>query len=526
MFAFCIAFFSLDYLANKENLHDAALNQQYYKLKIADVRGEIYDCRNTSLVNTTKKLIAAAIPGTETLSTLTPIVEESKQKELYEKCSQNIPFTIEVTEKINSPYIKIFEVPIRYSRITPAAHIIGYLSSDKRGVCGIEKAFDDYLFSKEHDIYVSYGVDASGKILPGEKEFTEDKSYFKSKGVVLNIDGRIQALAEETANKYITRGAVIISEVPNCEIRALASFPGFTPQNVSAYLNDKNSPLLNRSLCAFNLGSIFKLVTSAAALEKGIGADTLYNCQGVCEIEDAKFRCFNSKKHELINMEQALAYSCNGYFIELIKKIPKTAVLNMAKKLKLGQPLTLAPGIDSKSGILPSEKSLENLKTLANFSFGQGKLMATPLQIIGLINAIASKGIYSNPKLIKGLTDESMKIVKKDIIPDIKERVIYENTAAILKKHMKASIEYGTSEKGKPEKTTAAAKTSTAQTGIMEDGKRIDQSWFAGFFPYENPKYSIVILSEAGLGGGESCGPVFKEITERMISEIPDLFIG
>lgn len=525
MFAFCVAFFSLNYLANKENLHDAAINQQYYKLKISDIRGEIYDCRNISLVNKSKKLIAAAIPGTETLSVLTPVIEESKKRELYEKCSQNMPFTIEVNQKVNSPYIKIFEVPIRYSGITPAAHIIGYLSGDKKGVCGIEKAFDDYLSGKEHNIYVTYGVDASGKILPGEKEFTEDRSYFKSKGIVLNIDSRIEALAEETANKYITRGSIIVSEVPNCEIRALASFPSFTPQNVSEYLNDKNSPLLNRSLCAFNLGSIFKLVTSAAALEKGIGANTTYNCQGIYELEDAKFRCFNSKKHELINMEQALAYSCNGYFINLIRKMPNSAVLNMAKKLKLGVPIILVPGIDSKKGSLPSEKSLENIKTLANFAFGQGNLLATPLQITGLINAIASKGIYSNPKLIKGLTDESMKIVKKDIVPEIKERVLYENTAAILKSHMKASIEYGTSEKGKPENTSAAAKTSTAQTGIIEDGKKIDQSWFAGFFPYENPKYSIVILSEAGLGGGESCGPVFKEITERMIKEIPDLFI-
>ena len=526
MFAFCVAFFSLDYLANKENLHDAALNQQYYKLKIADIRGGIYDCRNVPLVNKTKKLVAAAIPCTETLSVLTPIVSQDKERELYEKCSQKMPFTIEVKEKISCPFVKIFEVPVRYSGVTLAAHAIGYLSGDKKGVCGLEKAFDDYLFNKEQDIYVTYGVDASGKILPGEKEFTEDKSYFKSKGIVLNLDSRIEALAEETANKYITRGAVIISEVPNCEIRAFASFPSFTPQNISAYLNDKNSPLLNRALCDFNLGSIFKLVTSAAALQKGIGADTLYNCQGVNKVEDTNFKCFNSKKHEIINMEQALAYSCNGYFIELIKKMPNSTLLNMAKTLKLGQPVTLAPEMVSKSGLLPTEKSLENIKTLANFSFGQGKLMATPIQITGLINAIASKGVYSNPKLIKGLTDESMKIVKTDIVPDVKERVIYENTAAILKSHMKASIEYGTSEKGKPENTSAAAKTSTAQTGIIEDGKRIDQSWFAGFFPYENPKYSIVILSEAGRGGGESCGPVFKEITEKMISDIPDLFIS
>lgn len=526
MFAFCVAFFSLNYLASKENLHDAALNQQYYKLKISDIRGDIYDCRNISLVNKSKKLIAAAIPGTETLSVLTPVVKDSKKRELYEKCSKNTPFTIEVTEKVRSPYVKIFEVPVRYSGITLAPHIVGYLSGDKKGACGVEKAFNDYLFGKEHDIYVTYGVDASGKILPGEKEFTEDRSYFKSKGIVLNIDSKIQALAEEVANKYITRGAVIISEVPNCEIRACASFPGFTPQNVAEYLNDKNSPLLNRSLCAFNLGSIFKLVTSAAALEKGIGANTLYNCKGVYELEDAKFKCFNSKKHELINMEQALAHSCNGYFINLIRMMPNSAVLNMAKKLKLGESVTLAPEIYSKPGILPSEESLENIKTLANFAFGQGKLMATPIQITGLINAIASKGIYSNPKLIKGLTDESMKIVKNDIVPLVKERVLYENTASILKSHMKASIEYGTSEKGKPENTTAAAKTSTAQTGIIEDGKKIDQSWFAGFFPYENPKYSIVILSEAGAGGGESCGPVFKEIAERMIGEIPELFIS
>ena len=162
-------------------------------------------------------------------------------------------------------------------------------------------------------------------------------------------------------------------------------------------------------------------------------------------------------------MEQALAHSCNGYFIELIKKMPYNALLNMAKKFKLGESVPLAPGMNSDKGTLPSEESLKNIKTLANFSFGQGKLMATPLQVTGIINTIASGGIYSNPKLIKGLTDESMKIIKKDIVSPKRERIISEITAKKLKSHMKASIDYGTSERGKPEKTDAAAKTSTAQ---------------------------------------------------------------
>ena len=318
---------------------------------------------------------------------------------------------------------------------------------------------------------------------------------------------------------------MIVTEVPNCEIRSCLSLPGFLPGNVAPYLKDKNSPLLNRIMCSFNLGSIFKLVTSATALEKGISEDTLYNCQGVNKVEDASFKCFNSKKHEMVNMEQALAHSCNGYFIELIKKMPYNSVLSMAKKFKLGAPLSLAPSMVSDKGVLPDEESLKNIKTLANFSFGQGKLMATPLQVAGIINTIASKGVYSSPKLVKGLTDESMRIVKKENSEFKNERIISESAAKKLKSHMKASIDYGTSEKGKPEKSEAAAKTSTAQTGIIEDGKKVEQSWFAGFFPYENPKYSIVVLSEAGSGGGESCGPVFKEIVDRMISEIPELFI-
>ena len=113
-----------------------------------------------------------------------------------------------------------------------------------------------------------------------------------------------------------------------------------------------------------------------------------------------------------------------------------------------------------------------------------------------------------------------MKIVNKKIIRDERERIISENTANKLKDYMRASVEYGTSLKCQSEFVTAGAKTSTAQTGIVENNKKIEQSWIAGFFPFDKPKYCIVVLSEAGRGGGESCGPVFKEISERITTEI------
>ena len=83
----------------------------------------------------------------------------------------------------------------------------------------------------------------------------------------------------------------------------------------------------------------------------------------------------------------------------------------------------------------------------------------------------------------------------------------------------------GTAQKGRTHIVETAAKTSTAQTGIKEDGINIEQSWIAGMFPYENPKYCIVVLAEAGRGGGESCGPVFKEIIEELYKIAPELFV-
>ncbi|MBQ2671920.1 MAG: penicillin-binding protein 2 [Clostridia bacterium] len=525
MLLFCLAIFRIDFISSKETLYEAASSQQSYKVKIGDVRGTIYDCRNVPLVNNKKQLVASVVPCLESLKKLTPVVCESQKEELFKKCSGNHPFTIKVNEKVKSPYIKIFEVPVRYLPVTLASHIIGYLSGEKEGVCGLEKSFNDYLSDKKQEILVKYKVDATGKILPGKRNITQDKSYFNSKGIALNIDSKIQAIAEESANKYISRGAVVISEISDCRIRACASFPCFSYNDISEYLNDKNSPLLNRSFCDFNVGSVFKLVTAAAALESGISEDFIYNCEGHNEVDDVLFKCFNSKKHESINMEEAMAYSCNGYFIELIKKMPKNSLLQMAKKFRLGKPVKLAPKMETSSGTLPDEKSLEDMKTLANFSFGQGKLLANPFQILGVVNTVASGGVYTNPKLIKCLFNEAMKPTAFNEIKEEKETVISKSTAEKLKAQMKASMDYGTSEKGKPEFISAAAKTSTAQTGIVENGKKIEQSWFAGFFPYENPKYAVVVLSEAGSGGGESCGPVFKEIADRMATELPELFM-
>ena len=81
---------------------------------------------------------------------------------------------------------------------------------------------------------------------------------------------------------------------------------------------------------------------------------------------------------------------------------------------------------------------------------------------------------------------------------------------------MHTAVLEGTAKAGASDKITSAAKTGTAETGIIINGKKVNQAWYAGFFPYESPKYVCVVLAENGTSGGSSAGPVFRDIAERM----------
>lgn len=201
--------------------------------------------------------------------------------------------------------------------------------------------------------------------------------------------------------------------------------------------------------------------------------------------------------------------------------LPKD-MIDFSKEFGFGVETELAPGLISEAGKLPEVSSLYDKMTMANFSFGQGSFLGTPLQVSGLINAFASGGEYRTPKLVEGLVDEDLNFVQS--VEDSKPvRVISNKTAEIIKDTMKASVEYGTSTKGKPSNGFAAAKTATAETGIINsEGKSVIQAWYAGFYPYDNPKFSIVVLAEDGTGGGESCGPVFKQIADDIYNQLPN----
>lgn len=517
--AFCLSFsiYRLYSLSQGEFLQTAAINNATYKLKVASVRGKIYDCNKSPLVNTEKNTIAAIFPKDSTPAILSKLISFEKLNQILPLLQNKKPFCIPIENNrlcLNSDDIKYFNVPKRYCENQLSPHILGYLNSDGEGVFGIEKAFNQFLNESKGSIELKYKMNALGKLLSENQCFVEDNIKKQNQGVVLTLDKKIQVITQEVAQKYLKKGAIIVTEVPSCKIRAFCSLPTFDPENIARYLNSDDSPLINRGLSAYNLGSIFKLVSLAASAESNLNLYESFNCQGSINILDGTYHCHNNTSHGNVNGPVALAHSCNTYFVNLCKNLDPNYFLNFAKKLGFGEKIELAPNMFSSAGVLPNIDTLTDPKIMANLSFGQGKLMATPLQVSGLINSIAANGFYSEPSLIEGLVNEKLEFIKKTPLKPTK-KVFSINTANILKEGMNLSSKIGTGVLGKPDNIDVAVKTGTAQTGIKSGDRFILQAWYAGFFPLDNPKYSIVVFAENAESGSKSCGPAFKRLVEE-----------
>ena len=507
----------LYFLTMEDDLQAAATSQSSYQLNVSKLRGTIYDRNGSPLTGQDHTTIAAVSPTVEAANFLSETLPEEEKESVFTLLSAGKPFLIK--PKYNAVWssegIHTFSVSERYRTPQTLSHIIGYLDGSGAGISGLEKSYDEYLSQTGAQISVRYPVDALNRILPGEQELISDTSDLAAKGIKLTIDADIQRIAEIASNNYIKRGAVVVAEAGSCDLLAVVSRPDFSPTNLSAVLNREDSPLLNRALSAYNLGSVFKLVPASVALEEGLPPEETYHCTGSIEVDGATFHCINGTAHGDVDMDKAIAYSCNCYFIHLAQQIGGKKLLGQAQNLGFGEAVELAPGMESAAGVLPSERNLSNNRALANFSFGQGELTATPIQITALINAIVSQGEYTQPRLVQGLVDEEGTFQEEYPVKG-PVRVLQASTTEKMMEYMRSSVEFGTSSQGKPEEGGAGAKTATAETGVKIGDEELDQAWYAGFYPAQNPKYVIVVFAEDGEGGGRSCGPVFKQIADQL----------
>lgn len=487
----------------------------YYSAELSDIRGEILDCNGHRLTNLDYDNIIFAKPTAKALSAVDGIVDDETLNDIKNKMTKQhaIIQNIGKAEIVQNSDIVSVKINKRYGGQL-AQHIIGYTNSDGNGLTGIEQAYNNILFT-DRIITARLKVNANGNVLNGSQiEILNNITPVNS--VHLTIDREIQQIAENALDEHkVNQGAVVILDSSSGAIRAMASRPNYNPYKLGDFISDETSPLVNRTLDAYAVGSVFKVAVCIAAIDSGL-SDFKYNCTGSCKVGSVKFNCYNSKIHGELDMQKALECSCNCYFINLAQKIGAENLLSFVKSIGFGQETNLADGIISDAGELPSGQELESSGALANFSFGQGHFTASMLQVGQMLMTVANGGKYIESHLVEKVVNQNGDTVfsYKQNYPVV---VTSQATSDLMKVMLRNVVEKGNAIKAKPENTTAAGKTATAQTGTFyKNGVEICNTWFGGFLPVDKPKYVIVILRQGGNSGAEDCAPIFKTIADKI----------
>ncbi len=482
-------------------------------------RGAIYDHSGRRLVHTQTKLYAAAKPTAAATQALRPVLGATLWESTAERLGKGALVVTPVdTAEIPCPDIAVLEAAPRYAKHQLAPHLIGYLKRDSGlGVSGLERSFDTLLEAAAGDLRVRLASDALGRGLSGAALEVEQADYLSAAGVKLTLDAELQAIAQESMALHgLERGAVVILDATTGEILALASAPAFDPNDIAASLNDPDEPFLNRALGAYPIGSTFKCFIAAAALEQGCTGNETFACAGELNINGQIFRCNRQEGHGEVDMGQALAVSCNLYFIQLVQRLELQPLLDLMALFGFGESAELAPQLSGARGNLPTMDELAVPAERANFSFGQGKLLGTPLQMAAATACLANGGVYHAPRLIKTIVAANGTEAPWPQT-DGERRVISPATAEQLRQMMTATVEQGSGKTALPEVGSAGGKTATAQSGsFTKDGREILRTGFTGFFPAENPRYAVTVFCENGVSGSADCGPVFKWIANAV----------
>ena len=498
-------------IGSSEKITAAAENNSMV-VTVSELRGNIFDCNGIPLTGTRYKKYAVITPTPITIMYCSTVLYGDEKISVLAKLRNGKPAVIETEKQMQCAGIINLSVPAHSPQNGFCSHLIGYTDSSGHGVSGLEKAFDDILYT-DKKITVRYAVGGNGEVLSGiEPEIKENKEATAS-GVMITIDNTVQTVLEKSTVK-MEKGAVVISEVGSGKIRGMVSRPNFDIDNLAASLENSDSPFLNRSLMGYNVGSAFKPCVAAAALEGGKWNNFITECTGSSEIGGKIFACHEAQGHGRVNLASAIIHSCNSYFYHFAPMIGAKNIVSTASVFGFGYKKNLGGGITTSGENLPEENELHNSIDLANISIGQGQLLASPVTMLGLYEAIANGGIYHTPSLIEGVVENGA--LKSSEQQPSAIRAMSQKTANMLKKHLIDVVIEGTGKNAFSNLVNVAGKTATAETGWKEEAKVRQHSWFCGFFPVEEPKYIAIVLVEDSSGKETIASEIFKEIAEAL----------
>ena len=431
----------------------------------------------------------------------------------------------------------------RYPYGKTFAHVVGYVgeateqdvSSGERyagefvGKTGLEKSYDDQL--RGIGGWEMWEVDARGHRI----RMIEKSIPIRGKDLVTTLVLPVQKKAEELLKGEA--GAVVALDPNTGEVLALYSSPSFNPNLFPKGIPTKDwkrlnkdplKPLNNRAIAGvYPPGSVFKLVVASAGLAEGkINLATKVNCPGGLKFGNKFYRCWKKYGHGWVDVERAIAESCDTFFYQLGLKLGNALISKYAKLFGLGR----KTGIDipgEKRGLVPTKEWKKRAlkepwypgETLS-YAIGQGYLLVTPIQLAVVASAFANGGYLVKPHL-----NYYEKPVKKRI--PVPKRVIQVVRKAMLEvvENKKGTAYWTARIKG----VKIAGKTGTAQvvSSKVEEkykkGHKItvkkysEHAWFVAFAPYEKPVIAVAVVVEHGGHGSSAAAPIAREIIKEYL---------
>lgn len=413
------------------------------------------------------------------------------------------------------------------------------------GQAGIELIQNDALIGTDGGMQVE--VDHVGRVL---KVLSRPVNPAPGMDIHLTIDLRLQRYVHSLMSGY--KGVIIVSKTRTGEILALISYPNYDPNlfvggiKTAAWnelVQGEKRPLINKAVQGqYPPGSIFKMVLAAAALDTGaIDETTTLNCPGYIRLNREIRYCWKRSGHGDVNLQQAIAQSCNVFFYQLGLMLGVDTIRQYALMFGFGQPT----GVElesEKSGLIPSRAWKEQTlgekwydgETLP-VAIGQGFVSVTPIQLSSYIGAIANGGLWVRPTILRRIvTPDGREVLSERDLPRATRLLpLPVEFFDIIRNGLVQAVNgKGTARRARSRMFTVAGKTGTSQVVGRKfarnaegelDESLLPHSLFVGYAPAEDPYITVMVLVEHGESGGRVAAPIAKKILEYYSKHIEPL---
>jgi penicillin-binding protein 2 len=447
------------------------------------------------------------------------------------------------------PGVMLRETPIRtYPQGDLAANVLGYLGEISReelvtlesqgyaegdaiGKAGLERWGESYLAGRRGGILSI--VTPEGELVDSIVEFPATQS----RSIYSTIDLELQRVAEEALGEQ--RGAVVALDPNSGEILALATSPRYDPNDLTwgrfdaatweTLVSDPARPLLNRATQgAYPTGSVFKVITAAAAMEgAGFSPQTTVNCTGSWAGLGPQWvkHDWLATGHGVTDFRSAIVRSCDVFFWEMgfrLNGIDADLLPSYGRLFGFGEPSGLE-ALDESEGLVPDPEWKEKYFTgegnpfwvpgdAVNLAVGQGDLLATPLQVANMMAAIANGGVLYRPHLVMRISGTPLE-EEVNFSPSERGRVpMSEANLRVIRDGLNGV----TSEPGGTALAAfeGATFSSAGKTGTAETPDEKPHAWFAGYAPVEAPQIAVAVIVENSGEGSVFAAPICRKVME------------